>query len=375
MLQPARELARRGHTVFQHVAEGEENAAQGNIPVQNVIPKDLGGDLGGFDADVYVLQRRFEYGIPTAILKLRQRGKAVVVETDDLYDGLPESSPGWKVLRDHPNRISVDVLNVSMKCADAVTVSTEALAEHYSRFQPNIHVLPNYLDWPMWADVEQQSEVERPKLRVGWMGWLAWRDNDLHVLRDVLPGFLRRHRDVEFVSVGEPAGAGAFKPGHVSVHKHLGIPAGQRRTVHGVPYRRLAEIVPTIDIGLVPLDRNPFNECKSYLKGLEYAACGIPCVATPTGPYRGFVRDGEDGLLPSTPAEWLAALELLVSDDALRRRMGRAARAKAETMTIQKEAWRWEQLYQGLVSSRSASSTASTTATSACSSVAPVLAG
>jgi glycosyltransferase involved in cell wall biosynthesis len=285
------------------------------------------------------------------------------------------SSPGWKVLREHPNRISVDVLNASMKCADAVTVSTDALAAHYSRFQPNIHVLPNYLDWEMWERVEQQSEVERPKLRVGWMGWLAWRDNDLDILRDVLPAFLRRHHDVEFVSVGEPRGAAAFKPGHVSVHDYLGIPKAQRRTVHGVPYRRLPEIVPTIDIGLVPLARSAFNECKSYLKGLEYAACGIPCIATPTGPYRGFVRDGEDGLLASTAEEWLAALELLVGDDALRRRMGRAARAKAETMTIQREAWRWEQLYRSLVSSPSEPSTAFTTATSGSSNAAPVLAG
>jgi hypothetical protein len=45
-----------------------------------------------------------------------------------------------------------------------------------------------------------------------------------------------------------------------------------------------------IHVGLVPLTRGPFNEAKSYLKGLEYAAAGIPFIATPTEEYQVAVR-------------------------------------------------------------------------------------
>lgn len=358
VLQPGRELKKRGHKVFMHVDEERMRGQQGNVPVANVLNRD---PADGPPADVYVMQRRFEYGIPTTILALRKAGRAVVCELDDLYDGLPESSPGWQMLKKHPSRVGVKALNAGIVFADAVTVSTEALADHYSRYNRNVHVLPNYLDWAMWENVAQQSEVDRhKKVRVGWMGWLAWRDNDLAVLREVLPEFLKAHRNVEFVSIGEPR---MLERGGQRVHDYLGIPPAQRRTVFGAPYKDLPTIVPTIDIGLVPLDPNPFNECKSYLKGLEYAACGIPAIATPTEPYRGFIRDGDDGLLAATPGEWAAALELLVADPDLRRAMGRSARAKAETLTIQREVTQWESLYSGLVSSRSAPSTVSITAT------------
>jgi hypothetical protein len=38
---------------------------------------------------------------------------------------------------------------------------------------------------------------------------------------------------------------------------------------------------------LAPLAAETFNEAKSDLKLLEYAALGLPAVASPVGPYRG----------------------------------------------------------------------------------------
>jgi hypothetical protein len=53
--------------------------------------------------------------------------------------------------------------------ADALTVSTPQLAEDYADYNDNIFVLRNYLDWEMWDDVEQQSEVERQDSNPGWL--------------------------------------------------------------------------------------------------------------------------------------------------------------------------------------------------------------
>lgn len=344
-LLPGRELERRGHEVFIHGNPDRPWAPDGdrNVPLRNVLGIRGDGSLEeSFDADVYVFQQRFEFWVPSAIRLLRRLGKVVVGETCDLYDGLDPSSPAARTLAKHSAVMSVRSLNEGFAFSNAVTVSTPALAEHYGRYNPDVRVLPAYLDWEQWELVEQQSEVERPKVRVGWLGWLPTRGNDMDVLRGWMADWLLKHPNVEFVSVGE-------RPGEQRVHTRLSVPKHQRWTVEGVPFHQLAGIVPTIDIGLVPLELNEFNECKSWLKGLEYAACGIPCIASPTGQYREFVEPGVTGLLATSREEWVAALDLLVADEELRRSMGRAARRKAEQMTIQKHAHLWADTYQSLL--------------------------
>lgn len=357
-LFPGRELEKRGHEVFAHLDReylARWNPRQGNVPLANSISFEPGGQVSRtFNADSYVFQRRMEEFSPAAIRQLRRLGKHTVYELDDNYDLLPKDSPGQKVLQRHGDRLRTEWMNESIAMADVVTVSTPALKDYYSRFNDNIVVLPNYLDWEMWRDVPLQYEVERPRVRVGWMGWLEWRGRDLEALRPWLSDFLHEHPNVDFVSIGERHGNAKYlrKVGHVTVHDYLGVPKAQRVTVKAQPFKDLAKITATIDIGLVPLEPSEFNECKSYLKGMEYAACGIPCIASPTEQYNGFVREGLDGFLAGTAEEWQQDLNRLIADDGLRRQMGRNAREKAESLTIQKHWRKWEAAWSGSTSAQ-----------------------
>jgi glycosyltransferase involved in cell wall biosynthesis len=58
-------------------------------------------------------------------------------------------------------------------------------------------------------------------------------------------------------------------------------------------------------------------------------AFGIPAVATNAGVNPMLIRDGENGLLVRTEAEWLDAIERLIQDPALRRKLGEAGRREA----------------------------------------------
>jgi glycosyltransferase involved in cell wall biosynthesis len=157
----------------------------------------------------------------------------------------------------------------------------------------------------------------------------------------VIGPWLERNPDVEFVAVGgSPSQA---------VHDLLEVPPGQRVNVQETEFHRgdLADITACFDIGLVPLARNSMNECKSHLKGLEYAACGIPCIATPTESYRWWKEQCPDGvMLADRPAQWTTALDVLVHDDGVRRAMGRDARAAASRHTIQRHYGAWEAVYE-----------------------------
>jgi glycosyltransferase involved in cell wall biosynthesis len=308
VIAPFRHDARRGVDVFENLHE--------------VLP--------AIDADVYVFQQPTEVEYLRVIRLLREQGKRIVCETDDDFRNLPVY---------HPERNEwwaghARIRDACYALSDAFSVSTPSLAESYAEHEPV--VLRNRLHWRMWADVVPVYERETRRVRVGWMGGMEWRRDDLAVLRGVIGPWLEQHPEVEFVAAGDQR-----------VHDYLAVPKGQRVTTARVAFRNmdLAYTTATMDVGLVPLARNRFNESKSCLKGMEYAACGIPCVATPTSEYRLWVDDGENGLLASKPGEWVAALELLVGDAGLRRAMGRTARAKAELHTIEEHAGEWERFY------------------------------
>ena len=59
-------------------------------------------------------------------------------------------------------------------------------------------------------------------------------------------------------------------------------------------------------------------------------ASGVPFVMTPAGVCATMGISGETHLLATTDDEWLDALRRLLTDPALRARMGRAGRAYAE---------------------------------------------
>ncbi|MCK6481269.1 MAG: glycosyltransferase [Planctomycetes bacterium] len=90
-----------------------------------------------------------------------------------------------------------------------------------------------------------------------------------------------------------------------------------------------AEALRGMDLGIMPLLDDPWSRGKCGFKLLQYAATGIPSVASPVGPNRAILEHGPAGLLASTPAEWEEALLRLARDGDLRARLGAAARRHA----------------------------------------------
>jgi glycosyltransferase involved in cell wall biosynthesis len=97
------------------------------------------------------------------------------------------------------------------------------------------------------------------------------------------------------------------------------------------------------DVGIAPLRPIGFNKAKSPLKALEFAALGIPIVASDWGPYSEFVCHGETGFLVPYGQDhlWRRYLSALIEDEVLRIEMGEAAREHATGCTIQEHGGRW----------------------------------
>jgi D-inositol-3-phosphate glycosyltransferase len=106
----------------------------------------------------------------------------------------------------------------------------------------------------------------------------------------------------------------------------LGI--GERVCFLGaVDHEKLPLYYNAADVCVVPSFYESFG-----LVALEAMACGTPVVASRVGGLTGTVRDGETGYLISwrCPEPFAERLELLLGNDALRRRFGEAAREVVE---------------------------------------------
>ena len=110
--------------------------------------------------------------------------------------------------------------------------------------------------------------------------------------------------------------------------------------VVAVPWSEATEgrDVASADVGISWVPDDLWSRGKCGLKVLQYQAAGLPVLANPVGVHPEMIRHGVDGLLASTPDEWVEAIRSLAGSPDLRRRMGRAARASLEA-NYSVEAW------------------------------------
>jgi len=221
-----------------------------------------------------------------------------------------------------------DSIRYMLERSEMVTVSTPFLAEQVSAYSSCVRVLPNCVNADL-LDLNRRLGREG-RVTVGWAGGQSHLPDWAHAAEWIRP-VLQRHPDADFHFVGAD-----YSP----LLHHPCLWTGWTEDIWDY-YRSI-----DFDIGLAPLGDIPFNRSKSHLKALEYAALGIPVIATDMEPYRDFVLDGVTGYLVSTPQEWDKRLTELINDEAAREEMGAAARARAAQFTIQQNWQLWESAYE-----------------------------
>jgi glycosyltransferase involved in cell wall biosynthesis len=255
-------------------------------------------------------------------------GRKLVYEMDD--DPFTVDEVNWLA---QPQFRKADVLACIRACAalaHLVTVTTEPLAEVFRQFNPNVTVIPNFIP----TELLNIKRLRHPRLTIGWAGG-ASHMRDMAMIAQVW-------RDV----VDETGARGHF----VGVdYRNMLRPRGFDHTPWENSPRKYYRTI-DFDIGLIPIAEHPFARSKSSIKALEFAALGIPVIASDCEAYREFVIDGVTGFLVRTPAQWRDALLMLVHDQRLRDEMGRKARELAAGWTIEEHGWPlWDAAYRTLL--------------------------
>lgn len=279
-----------------------------------------GQGIGGcepIDADVVVLQRPLKGELVDVIPYLQAQGVAVVVEVDDDFKHIPASNPGfmhWHP-RTNPEKNTAHLAR-AMKLADMVTVSTPALATIYGG-HGRVEILPNYI--PAWyLDVAPLVDGEV----IGWTGTPMTHGEDLAVVGSAVSEVCRM-TGAKFRAIGS--------------ERTLELLGVKGESVPWMPLEDYPHEVAQLGIGIVPLADNAFNRAKSWLKGLEYAALGVPFVFSPLTEYLRLAV----GLPASKPREWKTMLGHLVQSAAHREDLSIVGRKVASHLTIEEHCEKW----------------------------------
>jgi len=237
------------------------------------------------------------------IKKAQKYGQKIVVDIDDLFDEIHESNMAHGSTDPTKNKDNNRVIySEIIEASDALICSTPFIAEHYKAMFPRkpIFVIRNSIDAGRWIPF---NSVERQPI-IGWLGATPWRSLDLEQLSGFFNEYLES-RNAKFHHSG-------YLKWAPLAHNKLGIKDAKRVTVSPmVPLMELPQTYANFDIGIVPLNDIPFNRAKSFIKGLEYAAAGIPFVASALPEYEYLSACGI-GTIASNKREWFDALDSLL---------------------------------------------------------------
>lgn len=265
------------------------------------LPTPLGVvDLQRYNPDVIVYQRHLDE------LRLDDmRHASAFSSAFKIFDldidvfSLPAHHP------DH-DRLPTDLSNAMERVgrfADRFIVATPHLADLFSGFHGDLRVIPARLPVDLWGNLHPRRN-RGFKPRVGILC-----DTDVHLLNNVVQVLTD---EIEWIFVGTCPDS--IRPSGFEIH---GSPSLQRKA------SALASL--DLDLALVPLEQNPFNEARGNLPLVEYGACGYPVICSDVRAYQG---DLPVTRVANTDQAWIDAIRAHLHDLSTAARIGDQLRSK-----------------------------------------------
>lgn len=259
-------------------------------------------------ADLLWLEKEALPWLPWAIERaLVPRGIPLVVDYDDSvfhrYD-----LHRFALVR----RLLGGKLDQLMSSAALITAGNSYLADRAKAAgAPRVEIVPTVVDLKAYTKRPEPLPTQSPSI-----GWIGTPSTWTEYMAPMVP---------RLTQVAEADGARIAVVG-------AGRAAAAHPLLDNLPWTEDSEVarIHAMDIGIMPLTDTPWARGKCGYKLIQYMACGLPVIASPVGVNAEIVEHGVNGFLASTEAEWAESLRTLLSDPALRARMGEEGRRKVE---------------------------------------------
>jgi glycosyltransferase involved in cell wall biosynthesis len=275
-------------------------------------------------ADVVFVQRVLS---PDLLRALRRRNKPVVFDMDDALHMIRQSQYPRAVLprsltdvarnayraalrgsRFHSGR--KHLLDEMLEIAATTIVGNEWLFQELGLNDDRALVIPT----SVWLDhVPTKRHHHHPPVTIGWIGVQSnlYHVDALHDAFQILRGRYSEDLQLKIVS-----------------SEWIQTPLSTRFTPWSLESE--SKSVLSFDIGIMPLQDDPFSRGKCAFKAVFCMSRGVPVVASPVGANKALIEHGVNGLLAASTDEWVEGISELADDIAARARMGQRARETIE---------------------------------------------
>lgn len=194
------------------------------------------------------------------------------------------------------------------KWAYKICPGNEYLCNYAWQFNDRVSLLPTCVDVENGHFKLKNHHNEKPV--IGWTG----SHSTLFYLQDILPVLKKLKEEIDFTFL-------------VIADKSPSLDLDDWQFVKWNEQTEQDDLL-KMDIGIMPLKADAWSEGKCGFKLIQYMSLAIPAVADPIGVNSRIINNGINGFLCTTQEEWIAHLKALLTDAALRKKMGLAGRAK-----------------------------------------------
>lgn len=202
------------------------------------------------------------------------------------------------------------------KKMDAVVAGNSYLADYFSQYCKNVHIVPTAIDLDRYHPKSDENKAGGDKFIIGWTG-LACNYKYLQLIEQPLKRFLDDHADAQLMLVANRTwNSETISP--------------ERITFVQWTKENEATALHDMTIGVMPLSDDNWTRGKCSFKMLQYMATALPIVISPVGMNADILQKGRVGLAASTADEWYSAIESLYKDHKLRTEIGKTGRSLIE---------------------------------------------
>jgi glycosyltransferase involved in cell wall biosynthesis len=267
------------------------------------IPRMVSSRLRLFNSlpsyDVVLLQRKlFQWW---TVWYIRKKSKVLIYDFDDAVMFRDSNAPSFH------SPSGLKRFKYTLKHVDFAISGNEYLRELALSYAKRVFVIPTGIDTQVYT--QEYHHDNRLPFTIGWIGskpnliYLKELIKPLNKLHAMTTSFRLKIVCDDFIDGFE-----------CPVEKKL--------------WKKDDEVkdIQSFDIGVFPLREDKWTRGKCALKLLQYMSCGIASVSSSTDVTSRIIRDGMNGYLASTAAEWFEKLKLLIQDSEKRRSIGMEGR-------------------------------------------------